>query len=306
MDPLAFIHYLRTLGELVHVETIADTLPELAAGDPENCYLGFEIALRSTAPRAEIEAGRLQIAEQNDQLRRLYGELAAEKHKSDALLQNILPVEVAEELKRTGQVKPVHYDSVTVLFTDFKGFTRTASRLSPERLLRELESLCERQLGRPIDGPPAGTDVTLPILRGRWDEAALADRLTRSPLLAKYKKERAYWESAVARAEKDSFQPLNLTLIGGRGDPGDLRLGGGVALTFPITKRNLGEIARAERAASRVTHEENAALVTVRARLSAAYEQIVGEAWKPFERPLETPGASLDRKAAQVQMAAFG
>lgn len=56
MDPLAFIHYLRTLGELVHVETIADTLPELAAGDPENCYLGFEIALRSTAPRAEIEA----------------------------------------------------------------------------------------------------------------------------------------------------------------------------------------------------------------------------------------------------------
>ncbi len=88
---------------------------------------------------AEIEAARLQIAEQNDQLRRLYGELAAEKHKSDALLQNILPVEVAEELKRTGQVKPVHYDSVTVLFTDFKGFTRTASRLSPERLLRELD-----------------------------------------------------------------------------------------------------------------------------------------------------------------------
>ena len=38
----------------------------------------------------------------------------------------------------------------------------------------------------------------------------------------------------------------------------------------------------------------------------AAYEQIVGEAWKPFERPLENPGASLDRKAAQVQMAAFG
>ena len=88
---------------------------------------------------AEIEAARLQIAAQNDELRRLYGELADEKHKSDALLQNILPVEVAEELKRTGQVKPVHYDSVTVLFTDFKGFTRTASRLPPERLLRELD-----------------------------------------------------------------------------------------------------------------------------------------------------------------------
>lgn len=87
----------------------------------------------------EIEAARLQIAAQNDELRRIYGELAAEKHKSDALLQNILPIEVAEELKRTGQVKPVFYDSVTVLFTDFKGFTRTASRLPPERLLRELD-----------------------------------------------------------------------------------------------------------------------------------------------------------------------
>ena len=56
MDPLAFIHYLRTLGELVHVETIADALPELAAADPECCYLGFEIALRSAAARAEIES----------------------------------------------------------------------------------------------------------------------------------------------------------------------------------------------------------------------------------------------------------
>ena len=36
----------------------------------------------------------------------------------------------------------------------------------------------------------------------------------------------------------------------------------------------------------------------------AAYEQIVGEAWKPFERPLEILAHPLDRKAAQVQMAA--
>ena len=38
----------------------------------------------------------------------------------------------------------------------------------------------------------------------------------------------------------------------------------------------------------------------------AAYEQVVGEAWKPFDRPAENPGASLDRKAAEAQMAAFG
>lgn len=38
----------------------------------------------------------------------------------------------------------------------------------------------------------------------------------------------------------------------------------------------------------------------------AAYEHIVGEAWKPFDRPVENPGASVDRKAAAAQLAALG
>lgn len=37
-----------------------------------------------------------------------------------------------------------------------------------------------------------------------------------------------------------------------------------------------------------------------------AYEQIVGEAWKPFERAVENPGQTVDRKAAELQMAALG
>jgi hypothetical protein len=38
----------------------------------------------------------------------------------------------------------------------------------------------------------------------------------------------------------------------------------------------------------------------------AAYAEIVGENWKPFERPLENAGASVGRKAAEAQLAAFG
>jgi hypothetical protein len=37
----------------------------------------------------------------------------------------------------------------------------------------------------------------------------------------------------------------------------------------------------------------------------AAYSQIVGEAWKPFDRPVENPGQSVDRKAAAAQLSAF-
>jgi hypothetical protein len=38
----------------------------------------------------------------------------------------------------------------------------------------------------------------------------------------------------------------------------------------------------------------------------AAYKQVIGETWKPFERPLDNPGVSVDRKAAELQMSAFG
>lgn len=38
----------------------------------------------------------------------------------------------------------------------------------------------------------------------------------------------------------------------------------------------------------------------------AAYEHVVGEHWKPFERAVENPGQTLDRKAAEMQMAALG
>lgn len=38
----------------------------------------------------------------------------------------------------------------------------------------------------------------------------------------------------------------------------------------------------------------------------AAYEDVVGDAWKPFQRQVENPGQSVDRKAAELQMAAFG
>jgi class 3 adenylate cyclase len=51
-----------------------------------------------------------------------------------------LPVEVAEELKDEGFVKPVLYENVTILFTDFEGFTKIAERMSPEELLKTLDA----------------------------------------------------------------------------------------------------------------------------------------------------------------------
>lgn len=66
-------------------------------------------------------------------------ELAAEKEKSDQLLLNILPEEIAEELKQTNSARPRSYEMVSVIFTDFKNFTSLAERFTPGELVTELD-----------------------------------------------------------------------------------------------------------------------------------------------------------------------
>lgn len=67
-------------------------------------------------------------------------DLETEKKKADDLLLNILPHAVADELKSRGGATPRHFDSVTVMFTDFKGFTQIAEHITPAELIRELDA----------------------------------------------------------------------------------------------------------------------------------------------------------------------
>lgn len=59
--------------------------------------------------------------------------------ESDLLLTNILPRETATELKMEGKVQPKSYNSVSVLFTDFVGFTKFSQSLTADRLVQELD-----------------------------------------------------------------------------------------------------------------------------------------------------------------------
>jgi class 3 adenylate cyclase len=62
------------------------------------------------------------------------------KKRSDELLLNILPEEVAEELKAKGSADAKQFDDVTVMFTDFKGFTQISEKLSPTELVNEIHT----------------------------------------------------------------------------------------------------------------------------------------------------------------------
>ena len=63
------------------------------------------------------------------------------KLQSDNLLLNILPDEIAEELKRFGRSYARKHTQVSVLFADIKGFTAIAETLSPEKLVNSLDEI---------------------------------------------------------------------------------------------------------------------------------------------------------------------
>jgi len=77
----------------------------------------------------------------NQQLKERTRELEEEKNKSNILLHNIFPSEIVKELKETGSIKPKEFSMVTLLFTDFQGFTEIASNMHPHELVNELNDI---------------------------------------------------------------------------------------------------------------------------------------------------------------------
>ena len=75
------------------------------------------------------------LEKKNRELEQRARELNAER---EALLHNILPPEIARELEKDKEVQPKQHKSVTVLFTDFKGFTLAAAQMKPKELVEEL------------------------------------------------------------------------------------------------------------------------------------------------------------------------
>lgn len=86
----------------------------------------------------EVAVRTAEIVSQKEEIEKQHDELKIEKKKSDDLLRNILPEEVAQELKDKGFSEAKLFDNVTVLFADFVDFTKAGEAMQPQELVNEL------------------------------------------------------------------------------------------------------------------------------------------------------------------------
>ena len=95
---------------------------------------------RAGAENETIESLHSQIKELQDCIAVQKSEIRAERQKYEDLLRNVLPDEIFRELLKNGKVIPQYHSNVTVMFTDFVGFTSMCEKIELQKLIKELDS----------------------------------------------------------------------------------------------------------------------------------------------------------------------
>jgi len=85
-----------------------------------------------------------EMARQAEELETQKQTLEVAVKRTDELLNNIFPFEIAEQLKYKGKADAKKYRMVSILFTDFKGFTSISTKLPPEEIIKELSIFFEK------------------------------------------------------------------------------------------------------------------------------------------------------------------
>ena len=108
----------------------------------EQVRLEMKIAERTKEIRLQnvkIERQKKTIEEKKDKLEEQKQLLEIEKEKTERLLKNIIPESTYEELKTKGKASARAFKSVSVMFTDFVGFTKIAEKMKPTDLVNQLD-----------------------------------------------------------------------------------------------------------------------------------------------------------------------
>ena len=97
------------------------------------------VKLRERQLKLRNQVLERKVEERTAEVRAQSNEIAGQKVRIEELLLNILPRAVSDELRDTGKATARRFDDVTVMFTDMKGFTTMAEKMTPEELVAELD-----------------------------------------------------------------------------------------------------------------------------------------------------------------------
>jgi len=86
----------------------------------------------------DLHSNQNQRADLEQELVQRSAELESQRQVSESLLRNILPATVAEEFRNKGAVEPKYLEDVTIIFTDFVGFSSSAEKLAADELVQML------------------------------------------------------------------------------------------------------------------------------------------------------------------------
>jgi class 3 adenylate cyclase len=108
--------------------------------------LSWGLSLRLQRLREAYEREKREAAEEQSRVLEVRvaertAELKQAQNESEALLANILPRAIIDELRANGEVEPRRHEEVSILFTDFAGFTQTVATIPPRRLVQELNEI---------------------------------------------------------------------------------------------------------------------------------------------------------------------
>ena len=149
---------------------------------------------------------------------------------------------------------------------------RSEAELGLSRAREQLESALA---GEAVDLPPVDASAAPPVLRDAGGQPFVARVVGSAPAVRALALEATFWDRSRERSTAERSPPVSVILAGGRGDFGETRVGGGLAWTFPVARRSVGEIARAAAERDRASEVRAATERVVAARAQRLQESYV-------------------------------
>jgi adenylate cyclase len=118
-------------------------LRALKAGAKDFISKPFDIAevLMRVHNMLEVRLLHVAIRRKNDELKKLFDQVVAERRVSERLALHVPPDSIAKRLQVRPDVTPDSFDDVTVVIADIVGFSEMAPAVKPEQLALLLEEI---------------------------------------------------------------------------------------------------------------------------------------------------------------------